>query len=288
MPDTLLRDASARDRVPASFDFTTPAGVAHRLVYAFDRASPVQTAMCAMIGAGNFYEPETTILLASVLKPGDMFVDVGAHVGYFTILAASLVGAAGQVVSFEPEPGNYAQLIEHIRLNALTQVLPIHCAAGAEEGVFDLHCNADNDGGHALWDVRNHPYNDRSRAAPRVHPVFVATLDRVLGGVAPGRITAIKIDVEGNEHAVLRGARRTLEAHQVPFVIAEVNRTGLEQMGTNQAGLRAFMTMLGYESWLLQAGEPQLVRLEAGQSVEAVDGDGVFNLLFRRPGATIG
>jgi FkbM family methyltransferase len=279
---------SAGHRDPIAVDFTTPCGDAHRLVYAFDRASPVQHAMHTMIGTGAFYEPETTILLASVLKPGDTFVDVGAHVGYFSVLAAALVGASGQVVSFEPEPGNYAQLIEHIRLNSFTQVLPIHCAAGATEGVFALHCNADNDGGHALWDVRHHPYNDRSRAAPRAHAVFVTTLDRVLGNVAPGRIKAIKVDVEGGEHAVLRGARLTLEKHQVPFVIAEVNRTGLEQMGTSQAGLRAFMTMLGYDCWLLQTAEPQLVPVDAGSEVVTTDGDGVFNLLFRRPGATIG
>ncbi|MHB1310470.1 MAG: FkbM family methyltransferase [Gemmatimonadaceae bacterium] len=288
MSDIATEPNAMRGHEPMSMDLTTPGGDVHRLVYAFDRASPVQDAMHTMIRSGSFYEPETTILLASVLKPGDVFVDVGAHVGYFSVLAAALVGVAGQVVSFEPEPGNYAQLIEHVRLNALTQVLPIHCAAGATAEVRDLHCNADNDGGHALWDVRTHPYNDRSRIAPRTHPVFVTTLDAALGAVVPGRIKAIKIDVEGNEHAVLRGARRTLELHRVPFVIAEVNRLGLEQMGTSQLGLRTFMTMLGYDTWLLQAADPQLIRLDAGQLVETVDGDGVFNLLFRLPGAVIG
>ncbi|MBA4070784.1 MAG: hypothetical protein C0497_02970 [Gemmatimonas sp.] len=282
-----VRDLTSH-REPMALTLTTPRGDVHRLVYAFDRTSPVQHAMRTLVDAGEFYEPETTILLASVLKPGDTFVDVGAHVGYFTVLAAALVGSAGQVVSFEPEPGNYAQLVEHIRLNGYSQVLPIHCAAGVVEGVRDLHCNADNDGGHALWDVRRHPYNQRSRAAPRTHAVFVSTLDRVLGNVATGRIKAIKIDVEGNEHDVLRGARQMLERHCVPFVIAEVNRMGLEQAGSSQAALRAFMTMLGYECWLLQTAEPQLVRVEAGQEVVTTDGDGVFNLLFRRPGAVIG
>ena len=276
--------SSAGGHARIALDFTTPGG-SHRLVYAFDLSSAVQREMHGALDANGFHEPETTVLIASVLKPGDTFIDVGAHVGYFSVLAASLVGAGGQVVSFEPEPGNYAQLIEHIRLNGLTQVLPIHCALGAQEGVLDLHINADNDGGHALWDVRLHPSNERSRATPRSHPVFVATLDRVLGAVGPGRVKAIKIDVEGNEHAVLRGARHTLETHRVPFVIAEVNRTGLELLGTSEGGLRAFMTMLGYETWLLRAGDPPLQRLAPG---ETVAGGFVFNLLFRRPGAPIG
>ena len=284
MPDAarLAEQAVAPARI--ALDFTTPTG-SHRLTYAFNLASPVQRDMHALLDADGFYEPETTILIASVLKPGDVFIDVGAHVGYFSVLAAALVGPAGQVVSFEPEPGNYAQLSEHIRLNGLTQVLPRHCAAGAQEAVLDLHINADNDGGHALWDVRLHAYNERSRATPRAHPVFVTTLDRVLGAVTRGRVKAIKIDVEGNEHSVLRGARQTLETHQVPYVIAEVNRTGLELLGTSETGLRAFMTMLGYETWLLHGGEPHLLRLEAGQTV---DSGCVFNLLFRRPGAPIG
>lgn len=285
MSDLLTQHADAAATVPLTVDFAVPGGGAHRLVYAFDRASPVQEMMHDAIDSGKFYEPETTILLASVLKPGDVFVDVGAHVGYFTVLAASLVGPAGQVFSFEPEPRNYARLVEHLRLNGYRNVLPIHCAAGADEAVLELHCNADNDGGHALWDVGLHAYNEQSRATPRTHQVFVATLDLVLAGVTPGRIKAIKIDVEGNEHAVLLGARRTLDAHRVPFVVAEVNRTGLELLGTSESGLRAFMTILGYETWLIRDGEPQLVRLEPGQTVTSAF---VFNLLFRRPGAAIG
>lgn len=279
-----VRDFAQPDLATLDLAFTTPSG-AHRLVYSLDRSSPVQEDMRAMLASGSFYEPETTILLGSVLKPGDVFVDVGAHVGYFSVLAASLVGATGQVISFEPAPANYARLVEHIRLNGLRHVLPLHCAAGAEEGVFDLHVNSDNDGGHALWDVGLHPHNRLSRAAPRTHPVFVATLDRVLGNVAPGRIKAIKIDVEGGEHAVLRGARRTLETQQVPFVIAEVNRTGLAQLGTGEAEMRAFMTVLGYETWLLQSCEPQMVRLDPTQTIAE---NHVFNLLFRRPGVVVG
>jgi FkbM family methyltransferase len=265
-------------------DFATPAG-AHRLVYAFDRSSQVQDFMYATLEGRGFYEPETTVLLASVLKPGDTFIDVGAHVGYFSVLAAALVGAAGRVIAFEPEPRNYARLVEHVRLNGFAHVVPVPSAAGSEEGMLEFHFNSDNDGGHALWDVGRHLLNERSRAAPRSFPVEVTTVDRIVGRQPPGRVRAIKIDVEGNEHAVVRGAQRTIESHQVPFVIAEVNRTGLEQLGTSESALRAYMTGLGFETWLLQPGEPQLVRLDATQTVS---GNFVFNLLFRRPGAAIG
>ncbi|MFI5309591.1 MAG: FkbM family methyltransferase [Gemmatimonadales bacterium] len=270
--------------VRMQLDFATPTG-AHRLAFAFDRSKPVQAAMHDALASDALYEPETSLLLASVLKPGDVFIDVGAHVGYYTVLAAALVGPGGKVLSFEPAPVNYAHLIEHIRVNAVRHVLPLHCAAGDTEVVVDLHLNADNDGGHALWDVRRHRDNVKSREAPRTHPVFVTTLDRVSCAVAPGRVKAIKIDVEGNEHAVLRGAQRLLAEHRVPFVIAEVNRDALRALGSSEEGLRAYMAELGYDTWLLQPAEPQLRRLEPGQTLE---GNFVFNVLFRRPDAVIG
>jgi FkbM family methyltransferase len=276
--DAAPSTGESRDLSHISLDFSTPRGQ-HCLLYALDRRSPVQRGMHDELDGGAFYERETTVLVASVLRPGDVFVDVGAHVGYFSVLASAMVGPTGQVVSFEPEPGNYAQLINHIRLNKLANVLPIHCAAGAEETVLDLHINSDNDGGHALWDVRRHVLNEKSRAAPRAHPVFVATLDRVLANVAVGRVRAIKIDVEGNEHSVLRGARETLEKHQVPFVVAEINRDGLGALGSSEDALREYMASLGYETWLVHGGE--LKKLEPGQTVE---GNFVFNVLFRRPG----
>jgi FkbM family methyltransferase len=269
---------------PIHLDLTTPTGD-HHLSYAFDRSRGVQAGMYESLVADRFYEPETTMLVAAVLRPGDVFVDVGAHVGYFSMIAASLVGPTGQVISFEPAPDNYAHLVEHIRLNRYAHVLPLHCAAGSTEGVFDLHLNADNDGGHALWDVRMHQDNEKSRATPRRHPVFVATLDRVLETVASGRVRAIKMDVEGNEHAVLQGARRTLERHQVPFVIAEINRGGLMALGTSEESLRAYMASLGYDTWLIRPDTMELTKLEPGVTVTA---NVVFNVLFRRGDAPIG
>ncbi|MBI3568297.1 MAG: FkbM family methyltransferase [Gemmatimonadetes bacterium] len=273
---------AGRQRV--SLDLHTPAGD-HALVFELDRARPVQAHMGDLLSQGRFYEAETTVLLGSVLKPGDVFVDVGAHVGYFTIIAAALVGPSGHVVSFEPSPEIYAALVNHVRVNGVRHVWPMHWAVGADEGVAELHLNADNDGGHALWDVGTHVLNARSRERPRTYPVFVATLDRVLAGIAPGRVKAIKIDVEGNELAVLRGARCVLETHRVPFVVAEINRHALASLGTSEEALRDHMTDLGYETWFVAGSPPSLQRLERGQTMS---GDSVFNVLFRRPGAEIG
>lgn len=269
---------------PVSLDVAGPWG-STRAHFAFDLGSDAQRSMFNSLDQGGLFEPGTTRFLASVLKPGDTFLDIGAHIGYFSVLAASIVGTEGEVIAFEPEPSNFRQLVEHVALNGFTNVLPLHLALGEVEHVAALYVNADNDGGHALWDVRVHADCHKSRATPRVHPVYVARLDRVLGERRFRSLKAIKIDVEGSEVLVLRGAANTLARHRVPFVVAEVNRQGLEQMGTSEGDLRSLMKGLGYECWLLQDKEPELIQLDGDASVK---GDYVFNLLFRRLGAVIG
>ena len=268
---------------PISLDIDGPHGALH-VRYAFDHESEVQLGMHAALDAGRFYEAATSNLFLSILKPGDTFIDVGAHIGYFSMLAAALVGETGEVISFEPSPDNYRHLVEHVALNGFSNVLPLHLALGDSEGVTTLHLNADNDGGHALWDVRNHQDCVKSRAHPRAHPTYVTRLDRVLRERPMRSVRAIKLDIEGSEVLALRGAREVISRHQVPFIVAEVNRSGLEQMGTSEADLRALMTQHGYETWLLQDAEPELVRLADDATLS---GNYVFNLLFRRPGAVV-
>lgn len=264
-------------RETVQVDFNTPRG-SLPLSFAFDRSCGVQNEMFVALSSGQCYEAETTFLLAAVLKPGDVFVDIGAHVGYFSVLASQLVGPEGLVVSFEPAPDNYAGLVEHLRLNNVRHAIPLHCAAGAEETVLDLHLNADNDGGHALWDVGLHPLNEKSRRAPRVYPTYVTTVDRILATVAPGRIKAFKIDTEGGEHAVLIGAMRTLATHKVPFVIAEINASALVALGSNHDMMFDFMEALGYEVYTIHVEAPQLRRMDRTQPFQMKY---VFNVLFR-------
>lgn len=268
---------------PISLDIAGPFGEL-RVRYALDLESGMQRDMYSQLDKGEFYESATSKFFLSVLKPGDTFIDIGAHVGYFSMLAAAIVGEEGEVIAFEPSPDNYRQLVEHVALNGFTNVLPLHLAVGDTEQVATLHLNADNDGGHALWDVRTHQANHKSRAMPRMHPTYVTRLDRVLRGRPMLSVKAVKLDIEGSEVRALRGAVETLAKHQVPFVVAEVNRSGLEQLGASEWELRALMTGHGYTTWIIQDAEPELVPLADDATVL---GGFVFNLLFRRPNAVI-
>ena len=239
-----------------------------------------QQFMLEALNAGQLYESETSVFLGAVLQPGDTFIDVGAHVGYFSMLAAAFVGKTGRVISFEPDTSNYAHLLEHVERNGASQVIPVPLAVGAQPRVAEFFVNVDNDGGHGLWNVGDHPFNARTREAPKTRKVFLTTLDDFVGSSGPRKVKAIKIDAEGSEVAVLEGARKLLEEHQVPFVVAEINTFALGAMGTSQQALLGYMTGLGYETYVFQPGQDVLRRLVPGQTVES---DYVFNVLFRHP-----
>lgn len=267
-------------RQPFGFTLHTSQGP-RPLTLSLDPAQMSQRIMLEYLASGQLYESETSNFIGSILEPGDAFIDIGAHVGYFSMLAAALVGPGGAVYSFEPEPSNFAQLVEHIDLNNAPWVRPMHMAVGAMPAVADFFVNADNDGGHALWEVGRHPFNERSRQAPTSRKVYVTSLDQLFGAEDLANLKAIKIDAEGAEFAILVGAREILTQRPIPYIILEINRFGLELMGASERHVRDFLTELGYETYLLMPGQQYAQRLEPHQTPET---NSVFNLLFRHAG----
>jgi FkbM family methyltransferase len=141
----------------------------------------------------GLFEPNLTYFISSVLKPGDVFIDVGANIGYFTMLAAKCVGASGKVYAIEASPSTYDLLIANLRLNGVKNVEAINMA------VADKECH-----------VRIQSNDTRNIGANSVHIVASGAADSVVGRplqdiVAPnlGRARFIKIDVEGAENLIL-------------------------------------------------------------------------------------
>ena len=255
---------------------------ARQLRLLLDATRMSQRFMLNDLTAGRLYESETSNFVGTILQPGDTFIDIGAHVGYFSMLAAQLVGPTGTVYSFEPEPANYAHLLEHIEVNGATNVRPLHWAVGAAPSIAEFFVNADNDGGHALWEVGRHPFNEQTRKAPVSRKVFVTSLDTFFEGRDMRTLKAIKMDAEGAEFAILVGSRELLRRARIPFIIAEINRYGLESMGASERHVRALMTELGYETYLFQPGQSFIQRLQPDETPQT---DYVFNVLFRHPDA---
>lgn len=163
-------------------------------------------------------EPEVQEALTTFLKPGDCFFDVGAHVGFYSLIASRVVGLRGRVVAFEPDPKNVQLLREHVNRNGLSNVSIAQAAAWRSDGEVLFQR-----GGMPAGKSSRRGAVIESGAAPEsgeTLSIQAVTLDRyAAGGYSP---SLVKVDVEGAECEVLKGAERLL-AQAKPALICEVH-----------------------------------------------------------------
>jgi FkbM family methyltransferase len=166
------------------------------------------------------HEPEVQAVLSAIVRPGDVVYDVGAHIGSHALGAARLVGANGKVVAFDGDPENIAHLSENVSRNTLSATVQIVYAAvwshpSQQEISFRRARAGTSQGG--VETEEQHPM----LADGELVRVPVITLDAfVAAGGPPPQV--IKVDVEGGEWEVLRGAESLLRKHQ-PALIVEVH-----------------------------------------------------------------
>jgi FkbM family methyltransferase len=191
------------------------------------------------------YEPHVTARLKGLLTPGATFVDVGASVGFFTILASRLVGPTGRVVAFEPGSQNTSLLLLNVQTNNADNVEVLQVAASSEPGLLLYSRSGGN--GHAA------AFDGNAGALAFSDLVRADTLDRVLADEK--RVDVVKVDVEGAEGLVLRGARRLLEQRR-PSVIFEFSPPSLAATSGEPAErVLGLLTDLGYGLEILGDGE---------------------------------
>ena len=174
------------------------------------------------------WEPETAAAICANLRAGDTFVDVGANVGYFSLLASAIVGPIGTVLAFEPNPVTFQSLAHNIELNRCTNVKAIPVGLANEVGVARFY--TDRSGNSGAASLAAGPYRDLETTEIRLD-----TLDRVLSALLPPP-TMIKIDIEGAEVLALRGALGILREYK-PVILCEVSEWSLERMGTSKETL---------------------------------------------------
>jgi FkbM family methyltransferase len=157
----------------------------------------------------GIYELHIQEVLTQRLRAGETFFDVGAHHGYFCLLASKLVGTNGSVFAFEPLPQNAASIRSHLALNKISNVRLVECAISDRDGTATLCV----DGSDATPSLSTHRMG-------RTITVDTMTLDTVAMNRVP---SVVLIDVEGAECSVLRGARKLLGSDRPPVWIVEIH-----------------------------------------------------------------
>lgn len=188
------------------------------------------------------YETPVTRLFRALVRPGDTVIDVGANAGYFSLLAAALVGGSGQVHSFEPSPLVADRLQHNILLNSCSHVTLHRVAVSDAQGSVQLHLSESTNTGMTSL---------RRLAGAHGKPVDVASIaiDSMISGMP--RVRLVKIDVEGAEHLVLKGCRG-LVRRDMPYIIFELTDSFLREMGSCATDLVAEVREMGYTTYVIR------------------------------------
>jgi FkbM family methyltransferase len=192
------------------------------------------------------YEPQETTLIEALLKPGQTFVDVGAHWGYFSLLASQKVGKLGRVISIEADPRLYATLSRNVLRNALAQIDPIHVAAATEMGVLRMSGYKELDDN---WGLSRLLGAAQSGEDGNVFEVPTASIDALLDERGVAEVDVLKMDIEGAEALALRGMEAGLRSARYRVLIIELHPAALPEFGSSVALLMEFLTSFGYRAW---------------------------------------
>lgn len=194
------------------------------------------------------YEPQETALVTHLLQPGWTFVDVGAHWGYFSLLAAERVGPSGRVLAIEADPRIFGILGRSIGLNAgrLDHVAAIHAAVAGESGSLPFRVideSQDN------WGI--------ARLAPPGEDASTTTLvraeplDALLNDAGVRAVDLLKMDIEGAEAAAIRGIRAGLAAGRYHRILLELHPPQIVEYGSTAEAVMADLRAAGYTGWSL-------------------------------------
>jgi FkbM family methyltransferase len=181
----------------------------------------------------RIHEEATTNLFKKVVKERSVVVDLGANIGYFTLLAAKLVGPQGKVFSFEPEPKNFSYLKKNIELNNYSQVEAFQEAVSDRREKTRLYICSYDTGHHTIKRYNGiEAYSKGRNTEERSIEIETVTLDSFLKGKSDC-VDVIKMDVEGAEMLVLAGMDKTLRANRNIKMFVEFFPLLIEKMGNS-------------------------------------------------------
>lgn len=202
----------------------------------------------------RYFESNERDFLNRFLRPGDVFVDIGANIGLFTLIAAALAGPRGKVLAFEPTDKTFRRLVENVGLNNFSNVECLKMALSDSQGHLQLTQSSD---GYDAWNSLATPVLGGSMRTGLVEAVdwdqFAREHDLL------GSITMMKIDVEGWEGRVLQGGKEFFARSDAPVLQVEFTDEAAVAAGSSCHALYDCLEGYGYKMFVYDPGEKRLV-----------------------------
>jgi FkbM family methyltransferase len=242
---------------------------------------PTDDMIGRVLAISGVWEPNVTTAFRRALAPGDVCLDIGAHIGYYTLLAATLVGPEGRVYAFEPSPDTYRRLRENVELNGLRNVTTVEQAVGGEERRAVLYVGPSHNTGLTTLS----PVLAAKSATPAPETIVdVGPVTSVVPAQDLARVRVIKVDVEWHEIEVLRSLAPVFELGQQLSVFVEF--TPHRDAPDAGSQFRAVCEEHGFTMYRIVAGySPEKLfpgRLEGPAPIEALPDKTRCDLLLLR------
>jgi FkbM family methyltransferase len=212
------------------------------------------------------YEKDETALFKKIVKKDMTVVDVGSNIGYYTLLAARLVGENGHVFAFEPEPKNFGLLSKNVALNSYKNVVPVQKAISGETGSAKLFLDKNNLGGHSLSEANVTKDDAVSVELTSIDDFFKNTNFKV---------DIVKMDVQGSEMKALEGMTKTIEKNENLMILTEFWPAGLKNAGSSA------------EAFIVKLKEFGFTIFQVGQQLEPADIDYLLKTFKGKEPATL-
>ena len=188
------------------------------------------------IAVEKTFEPETTELVKSIVKPGMRVLDIGANIGYFTNIISKQVGKSGAVFAFEPVSGYRSQVEWHVKTNHFSDIVKIY-PFGLSDKSCKLKIGMDNISASLHWTPKTPPSN--------YEEIELQRLDDIVEKESIGKIDFIKIDIDGHEPFFVDGAVEFFKKNS-PIILVEFANLNLFVAGSDAISLKEKLEKLGY------------------------------------------
>ena len=222
---------------------------------------------------GRFYQEELEDLLTAIVRRGDNFVDVGANIGLVSLHAASLIGDAGKLWAFEPNPPVFARLIQHLEMNALDASRAFNMGLGSQKDELTLNLFGRHSGKASLL--------DHGSTVAKTVAVDIVRGDAALRNLGVTQPTVFKIDVEGFETSVLQGLGNLLDGNVA--VVIEISKSWLKAAGSSAEELCKLLHACGLSPFVFGLAEKRMGRELFVKPVHGVLEEDQYDCLFMRP-----
>ena len=231
----------------------------------------VDRLLAAFMWKFSYLEAFETEIIGKIIKPGMVVADIGANIGYYTLLMAQMVGPTGIVYAFEPEPNNYRLLVKNIAANFMLNVIPVSKAVSDRTGKVKLYICREHRGDHKIFAGKD----DR----PSIE-VDQVTMDDYFRNNP--KLDLIKMDIQGSEHMVIKGFEKIDAANGQLILLTEFSPELLRESGGDPEKFLHDLKQYGFSTKLIDEKTKQLRPITITELMSSCQGPRYENLLLEK------